>query len=338
VIQIDGSFGEGGGQIVRSSLALSMVTGQPFRIDNIRANRPKPGLVRQHLTALHAAAKISNAAVDGDHIGSTAFTFTPGQITRGDYTFSIGTAGSTTLVLQTILLPLLTAGEPSTLTLQGGTHNPLAPPFDFLAQAYIPLVNRMGAKVAVSLTRPGFYPAGGGEIRVNIKPAQAFTAFDLLERGKLQRRCARAVIANLPDHIAEREIRVFTKRLNWPVREIELHHADTSAGPGNVVTIELAHENVTEVFTGFGEVRRTAEAVATHAVQQYQRYLKSNAPVGEYLTDQLMLPFAIARGGSFLSTGLSRHAQTHQQLIHKFLATRIETDKRPGGETLLRFL
>ena len=337
MITIDGSFGEGGGQIVRSALALSMVTGKGFRIEKIRANRSKQGLLRQHLTALQAAARISHAQVEGDHLGASEFEFTPGDITPGDYAFSIGTAGSTTLVLQTVLLPLLTAGGASTLTLEGGTHNPFAPPFDFLAKAYLPLISRMGARVNATLERPGFYPAGGGAIRIAIEPAQKLEPIEILERGKLLRRRACAVIANLPDHIAERELQVFRKRLNWPAQQIEIERIENSPGPGNIVTIELEHEHVTEVFTGFGEVRRSAESVATHAVQQCQRYLKSEAPVGEYLTDQLMLPLAVAGTGSFRATCLSRHAQTHLRLIEQFVPTRIATEAGPGGETIVRF-
>ena len=162
---VDGSKGEGGGQVLRTALALSLVSGQPFRIDRIRAGRAKPGLMRQHLTAVRAAAAIGQARVSGDHIGSTELAFTPSRVAGGDYTFAVGSAGSATLVLQTVLLPLLLARESSRLTLEGGTHNPWAPPFDFLTRAFLPLVNRMGGRARASLIRPGFYPAGGGRLR-----------------------------------------------------------------------------------------------------------------------------------------------------------------------------
>ncbi|HKQ50436.1 MAG TPA: RNA 3'-terminal phosphate cyclase [Phycisphaerae bacterium] len=337
MLTIDGSYGEGGGQILRSSLALSMVTGTPFRIEKIRANREKPGLMRQHLTAVNAATKVCDAQVDGAAIGSQALSFTPGKVRGGDFAFSIGTAGSTTLVLQTVLLPLLLADEPSRLTLEGGTHNPFAPPFDFLAKAYLPLVNRMGPTVRASLERPGFYPAGGGRITIEIAPAKRLNGFDLLERGELRDRKARAIVSNLPRHIAERETKVFAKRLNWPTDQIEAVEVAGSPGPGNIVTIELAFEHVGEVFTGFGEVGRPAEAVAMLAVQQYQRYIKSSAPAGEYLTDQLMLPFAIAGNGSFRSIGLSRHSQTHLELIQSFLGPNSVKTEKSDDSTHLRF-
>jgi RNA 3'-terminal phosphate cyclase (ATP) len=331
MIEIDGSFGEGGGQILRSSLALAIVTGQPVRLSNIRAGRRKPGLMRQHLTAVNAAAAICGATVDGERIGATELTFTPGAVRAGEYQFSIGTAGSTTLVLQTVLLPLLTAGGPSRIVLEGGTHNPFAPPFDFLERAYLPLINRMGPNVRATLERPGFYPAGGGRIAIEIEPATGLHGFELCARGDVVRRRARAVVANLSCNIAKRELGVIQKRLGWDETELEVVEIAGAPGPGNIVTLELTCEHVAEVFTGFGEVSRSAEAVATHAVQQCQRYLKTAAPVGEYLTDQLMLPLALAGQGEFVSTGLSRHAETHLALIREFLNVRVETQRCDGG-------
>jgi RNA 3'-terminal phosphate cyclase (ATP) len=229
-------------------------------------------------------------------------------------------------VLQTILPALLTAPGPTTLTLEGGTHNPFAPPFDFLVRAFLPLINRMGPRLEAVLEKPGFYPAGGGRCIVTIAPAAKLTGFELLERGEIRSRCARAVVANLPMHIAERELAVIGKRLNWPAECLRAEQAHGSPGPGNIVTIEVESEHVTEVFTGFGERDRAAEAVAEHAVQQYQRYLKANMPVGEYLTDQLLLPLALAGSGAFRCAGLSRHATTHIELIRKFLTVPVQTD------------
>jgi RNA 3'-terminal phosphate cyclase (ATP) len=337
MLTIDGSFGEGGGQILRSSLALSILTGRPFRIEKIRAGRGKPGLMRQHLTAVRAAAEVCSAEVAGDEIGSLCVNFTPGKVRGGEYAFSIGTAGSTTLVLQTVLLPLTLASEPSRITLEGGTHNPFAPPFDFLAKAYLPLIKRMGPTVSIQLDRPGFYPAGGGRIIVDIEPARKLEPVELMERGKLVSRRACAQLASLPHHIAERELRVIQRKLNWPGSCLEIREITNSHGPGNIVTIEVEYEHVTEVFTGFGEIGRPAEDVATHAVQQYQRYIKTAAPVGEYLTDQLILPLALAGGGAFVSCGLSRHSETHLELVRQFLDVTLTTQKQPDGSIPLHF-
>jgi len=232
MLTIDGSFGEGGGQILRSSLALSMMTGRPFRIEKIRSRRSKPGLMRQHLTAVRAAVEVCSAEASGAEIGSACVEFTPGPVCGGTYSFGIGTAGSTTLVLQTVLLPLTLASEPSRITLDGGTHNPFAPPFDFLEKAYLPLVQRMGPKVRIHLERPGFYPAGGGRIVVDIEPTSQLEPIELTERGPLVARRACAHLANLPHHVAQRELRVVGRKLNWPAECLETREiADSRRTP-----------------------------------------------------------------------------------------------------------
>jgi RNA 3'-terminal phosphate cyclase (ATP) len=203
MLEIDGARGEGGGQILRSSLALSLVTGTPFRIVNIRAGRKRPGLMRQHLTAVQAAVEVGQARVRGAEVGSRDLTFEPKAIRAGDYHFSVGTAGSATLVLQTVFPALALAKGPSTVTVEGGTHNPMAPPFDFLARAFLPLIERMGPRCQAVLERPGFYPAGGGRFRVSVEPAPAFARLDLRERGEIRGRRATAVVALLARSIAD---------------------------------------------------------------------------------------------------------------------------------------
>jgi len=331
VLTIDGSFGEGGGQILRSALTLAGVTGRPCRIDKIRARRPKSGLMHQHLTAVHAAARICDAQLNGAAIGSARLTFEPKAVRSGEYEFSVGTAGSTTLVLQTVLLPLLTAGGPSRIVLQGGTHNPFAPPFDFLEKTWLPFINRMGPTVRARLERPGFYPAGGGRLVVEIEPADRLKGFELLERGSPTQRNARAVVANLPRHIAERETALIRQRLEWPAEAVEIVELSDPPGPGNVVMISLGYEHVTKVFTAFGERKRSAEAVADDAVRQCQGYLTHSAPAGEHLTDQLLLPLALAGAGAFRSTGLSPHAETNLHVIRQFLDLPIATAPDDDG-------
>src|SRR5262245_13883144 len=216
MITIDGSFGEGGGQILRTALGLALVTGKAFRIVKIRAGRKQPGLLRQHLTAVNAASTIGCAEVTGASIGSTELTFVPQTVLPAHHSFAVGTAGSATLVLQTVLPALLMAGGLSTLTLEGGTHNPFAPPFDFLARCFLPLISRMGPTVTADLERPGFYPAGGGKFQVTITPAgQSLGRLDLIDRGEIRARRARAIVAGLPINIAERELAVIAARLSW---------------------------------------------------------------------------------------------------------------------------
>src|SRR6266481_5961180 len=208
MITIDGSQGEGGGQILRTSLALSLVTGQPFRMERIRAKRQKPGLLKQHLTGVEAAKTVGCAEVNGASLGSQTVVFVPGQVTPGNYRFAVGTAGSATLVLQTILPALLTASGPSTLTLEGGTHNPLAPPFDFLGRCFMPLIRRMGPSVELELKRPGFFPAGGGRFHARIEPVKQLSRLVLLDRGAICGRRARVWLSKLSPEVAERELAV----------------------------------------------------------------------------------------------------------------------------------
>lgn len=323
LIHLDGSIGEGGGQILRTALALSMVTGQPFRIENIRAGREKPGLLRQHLTAVNAAAAICGATVDGAAISSRELIFTPGKVKAGEYAFSIGSAGSTTLVLQTVLPALLTADGPSSLTLEGGTHNPHAPPIDFLERAFLPLINRKGPTVHVALERAGFYPAGGGRVVVKVEPAAKLSPLHLPERGEIRRRLAKAVVAALPGEIAKRELEKVEKKLGWTGEQLQIRQLPKEWGPGNLLTLEIESEFVTEVFTGFGMKEVTAESVAEQAVQQVRRYLTAGVPVGENLADQLLLPLALAGSGSFLTHSPTRHTKTNLDVIAKFLSARI---------------
>jgi RNA 3'-terminal phosphate cyclase (ATP) len=320
MLAIDGSQGEGGGQILRSSLALSLVTGQPFRIERIRAGRRRAGLLKQHLAAVQAAAEIAGARVEGDALGSEALGFHPGSVRPGRYRFAVGSAGSAMLVLETVLPALLLAPAPSQLTLEGGTHNPFAPPFDFVARALLPLLGRMGALVRAKLVRPGFYPAGGGCVEVDIEPAPRLERLELLERGPIVRRAARALVARLPRAIGERELARVRAGLGWPAAETAVEEIAASAGPGNVVCLELESAELCEVFTAFGERGKPAERVADEACAQAHRYLEAGVPVGESLADQLLLPLVIARGGAFRTVELSQHARTNIEVLRRFVS------------------
>ncbi|MBI2947909.1 MAG: RNA 3'-terminal phosphate cyclase [Verrucomicrobia bacterium] len=333
MLMIDGSFGEGGGQILRTALSLALATGQEVRIEKIRAGREKPGLQRQHLAAVEAAAALGQACVEGAELGSREILFRPGPVAPGDYSFSVGTAGSATLVLQTILPALLTAAAPAALLLEGGTHNPLAPPFEFLAKTYLPLINRLGPRVRAKLDRHGFYPAGGGKMRVTIEPAPKLAPFSLLERGRvIDCRCA-AIVANLPRHIAEREIKVLKRELDLDIGATRIEEVK-SYGPGNVVAVEVESESVTEVFVGFGEQGVRAEIVAGRLAKEVRRYLDAEVPVGEHLADQLLLPLALAGGGSFITFPLSAHTTTNIEVLKRFLP--IEVKVAPISDRAVR--
>ena len=335
MITIDGSQGEGGGQILRSALTLSLVTGKPFRIERIRAGRAKPGLLRQHLTAVEAAAAIGRAKVRGAELRSTELTFTPRAITPGEYRFAVGTAGSATLVLQTVLPALLCAARTSRLTVEGGTHNPHAPPFDFLVKTFIPVLNRLGPKVDAQLIRPGFYPAGGGRLDATIEPAACWRPLALVERGNLLCTRARAIVARLPRSIAERELRVVGEQLRCSSENLSVERVGDAPGPGNTVLIEIECEHITEVCTGFGSRGVPAEAVATAAVEQARRYLSSPAAVGEHLADQVLIPTALAGGGTFRAVGISRHARTNAVVLSRFLELDVEFTRSAPDDWLV---
>jgi RNA 3'-terminal phosphate cyclase (ATP) len=329
MLTIDGSSGEGGGQILRTALALATVTGKPFQIEKIRAGRPKPGLLRQHLTAVNAAAEISGAAVSGVELGSGALTFTPGQVRAGEFAFAVGTAGSATLVLQTVLPALLTAPAPSRLVLDGGTHNPTAPPFDFLTKSFLPLINRMGPTVTAELERPGFYPAGGGRFTVSIAPVPRVLPLDLVERGAIRDLRARAIVANLPRSIGEREVKVIGKLLSLAPKSLVVEEVRRAHGVGNVAMVEVETDHHTEVFTGFGEVAVRAEAVATKVAQEARAYIASGVPVSRYLADQLLIPIALADAGRFRTGPLSRHTTTNIEVVRQFLEVNINLVEDP---------
>lgn len=328
MITIDGSFGEGGGQILRTSLALSLVTGKPFCMENIRAKRDKPGLLRQHLTAVNAAAEISNAQVEGNAIGSLKLAFAPQAVKAGSYHWAIGTAGSTTLVLQTVLPCLLTVGTVTELVLEGGTHNPFAPPFDFLTKAFLPIINRMGPKVTAKLERPGFYPAGGGKFTVSIEPAKKLARVDLMERGDILKCEGVAVVSQLPRRIAETELSVLQAKLGWAAECFRVEAVSNPRGPGNILICTIESQNITEVFTGFGERGVLAERVGLPTIDEVREYLAGGGPVGRHLADQLLIPMALAGGGKFRTLPPTQHALTNIEVLKNFLDVEIAVTKQ----------
>jgi len=327
MITIDGSQGEGGGQILRTSLALSLVTGTGFRMDRIRARRQKPGLLKQHLTAVEAAKTVGCAEVEGAALSSQTLEFRPGPVTPGNYRFAVGTAGSATLVLQTVLPALLTSSGHSSLTLEGGTHNPTAPPFDFLARCFMPLIHRMGPSVELELRRHGFFPAGGGRFHARIEPAKKLSRVDLLERGSVRSRQAQILVSKLPEHVGQRELAVVRDGLKWRAEECGVEAVQHPVGPGNAVVLAIEAEHVTEVFTGFGERGRPAEEVARSAVEAARAWLEAGVPVDEHLADQLLIPLALAGGGSFRTTRPSLHTTTNAQVIQRFLPVAIRLEQ-----------
>jgi RNA 3'-terminal phosphate cyclase (ATP) len=288
-IQIDGSIG--GGQVLRSALSLSVLTGQSFVIESIRSQRKRSGLMRQHLTAVRAAAQICGAELVGDELGSTRLEFRPGPVVPGSYRFVVGSAGSACLVLQTVLPPLVLASAKSELVFEGGTHNPLAPPYPYLDAVVLPIWERMGVGITRNLLRAGFNPAGGGKFEVAITPTKRLAPVSLLARGALVRLSAVALVANLPQHVAERELAVLEQELAIPKSELHIRTPE-AGGPGNALWASAEFEHITELMVDFGEQGLRAEALAHRVAKGMNTYLKSDAVVGEHLADQLLIPLA----------------------------------------------
>ena len=327
-IELDGSQGEGGGQILRTSLALSVATGQPLAIEKIRAGRAKPGLMRQHLACVNAAAAISGAQVEGAELGSPSLRFTPGVVRAGEYRFAISGAGSCMLVLQTVLPPLLLAGAQSRVHLSGGTHNPMAPPFHFLERAFAPLVRRLGADLQLTLRRCGFYPAGGGEVEAVIVPAAGpLQPFDLIARGAHRAGHAECLAPGLPRHVPTRELDTLGGAMGWSGEQLRLGAVRQNEGPGNALMATLAYEHVTEVFTAFGEKSMSAEQVAHGLARELRAFQKSEAAVGPHLADQLALLQALAawqgrKACAFTCSEVTEHTRTNCAVIERFLPVR----------------
>jgi RNA 3'-terminal phosphate cyclase (ATP) len=325
-VDIDGSRGEGGGQILRTSLALSIVTGRRLRMRKIRAGRKKPGLQRQHLACVEAAARLCGAQTTPLEVGASELVFTPGTEWPTEFTIDIGTAGSTTLVVQTVLVPALAAPHPVRVTITGGTHNPLAPPFEFLERVFAPHLRAMGADLTLTLVKHGFLPKGGGKIVVEIGPSK-LKPIEMVEAGKLVARRAVAMCASLPRHVGDRELAVAQERLDNPKCELLEFPND---GPHNVfmVEVELA-SGARELVTSHGRKGYPAEDVADDALDDLEDFLEAGVPVGEHLADQLVLPMAMAGGGRFRTMApLSLHAMTNIETIREFLDVpiRVETD------------
>ena len=318
MLELDGSQGEGGGQILRTALALSMCLGEPFTIRHIRATRQKPGLQPQHLAAVKAATRISCAEVEGADLNSQTLRFIPHQVEGGEYHFSIGTAGSTTLLFQTLLPALMCARHPSRVILQGGTHNPMAPPFEFLNHAFLPLINRMGPTVKARLVQPGYVPAGGGKLDISIQPTNQLSPLNLLQRGELIETRVEVLLSHLPVHIAERELGAIAQALHLPNSCLNYQIDNSAIGPGNCVSVIVKAESLTEVFTALGKRGLPAEQVARQVIEAVREYLASEAPVGHYLADQLLLPLALAGSGAFVTGPPSRHTTTNMAVIEQF--------------------
>ena len=342
LITIDGRQGEGGGQVLRTALGLAMYRGVPVRVTGVRGGRVKPGLMRQHLACVRAACLLTGGRAEGDEMGSTEVTFEPGgRVAGGEHLVEIGSAGSTTLVVQTVLPALLTAascGGPVRLTVTGGTHNPAAPPAPFLADCFLPVLRSMGADVTLRTEAVGFAPRGGGRVVLDVSPVQTLRPLELTELGEAGEPVAEVLIGSLPHDIVEREIAALKKSLHrWPDEAFRVTQLDAEVGPANAVVVRLPFTNHTHVVVSLGARGRSAAAVANDAASQVRRYLKHKLPVGPHLADQLLIPLALA-GGRFRALPHrqpDRHGETNLAVIEQMTGVRIT--RRDHGDGLSFF-
>ena len=330
MLEIDGSYGEGGGQIVRTAVALSVLTKQPIFINNIRANRPIPGLRPQHFTALSCIKEICNATVEGLSPNSTSLRFTPGDIKPGAYSFDVGTAGSMTLVFQACLLSALKTTAPLSIHLRGGTDVRWAPSWDYFAHVFLPLVQKIGVNVDVHLVKRGYYPKGGGEARLTIHPMQTLQPFHAGDIPTFHDMQGIIHLANLPDHIGTRMKHAAMKTaLKHNLRCTLQVDAAPSLSSGTGITVWSASETTILGSTVLGEKNITAEAVGEQAATQLIQEILSGATLDRYAIDQLLPYLVVApKGSACLIRELSNHTNTNMWLIKQFFPVYFEVTQQ----------
>ena len=339
MITIDGSYGEGGGQMLRTALSLSAILNQPFRMINIRLKRKKPGLKPQHVTAVRAAQAVSGAEVTGDQPGAMTLSFVPHGIHGGNFDFDIGTAGSMTLVLQTVLPILLLSGKRSFVSLTGGSHLPFSPPFDFMQEVFRPTLGRLGCNFRLSLERHGFYPRGGGRMRAEIMPTAGLRPLNLLQRGKLLQITGCSAVSNLPETIAERQRTAVLEALKAEGAPTQIREIKISAlSPGTFVFLRAEAEHAVAGFTALGERGKPAEVVGREAADEANAYLRSNAVVDPHLADQLVLYLSLCKERSaFTTSRVTQHLLTNLWLVEQFrrFEWTVEGDEGDAGRVII---
>jgi RNA 3'-terminal phosphate cyclase (ATP) len=374
MIEIDGNYREGGGQILRTGLSLSCLFQKPFRIFNIRKGRQKPGLMPQHLTCVRAAQLISNAEVKGDKQGSTELLFSPGEIKSGDYAFDIGTAGSTSLVLQTLIPAIVFSPAPlppckkgksegngdvegfskdkTSITLKGGTDVPFSPSYHYLAEVFIPVLNMLGISMHLSIDSYGFYPKGGGRVRAEIFPVKTIKPLRVLERGGLVRLKGYSAAGNLPLSIAERQKNALVEKIysqkipplekgggggfeRYPL-DIELLNVPT-LGQGTFVFLKSESEHATAGFTALGERGKKAEVVGEEAAMEFLDYYSTGAALDPHLADQIVLYLSMCEKESVFTTSrITEHLMTNLWVMQQFHEYRYAVEGEIGAPGVLR--
>ena len=342
LIRIDGSYGEGGGQILRTALALSAILRKPFTLFHIRSKRNNPGLQAQHLAAVEALARITEAHTEGVRFGSQKITFIPQKILSGEYQFEVRTAGSVTLLLQAILLPLCFSQGVSSVTLIGGTHVPWSPSFHYLSEVLLPTLEGLGVSAEASIEEWGFFPRGGGRIQLRINPVQELKPISLVDRGSLKGIRGISGVSNLPRHVAERQKEQAVKRIQSELQvggEIDILDHIPSNGPGSFLFLLVEQQAVRAGFSSLGAKGKPAERVADEAVNSLKEYLESDGCADPWLTDQLVPFMALAKGNSSMTTiRITEHLLTNLWVIQRFLDVTVSSEGKIGEKGRVEFL
>ncbi len=324
MITINGTHS--GGQTLRTSLSLSLVTQKPFKFTNIRGKRDKPGLQNQHLTAVNSAAKICNAQVKGNTLHSKELEFKPAKISPGNYNFDIGTAGSTTLVLQTLLPPLLFAKQKSNLKISGGTSNPLAPSAFYIKAVFLQLLKLINIDIVVNVEKEGFVPKGGGQITAKIMPCKKLKPLILAEKGKLEQIHAFAVSSQSlrENEVAQRLLNGFNEILN---NNVEMHKQYVaSLDPGCFISGIAKYEKTIIGHTTLGRLGVKAEDIGKECANNLLSEINSNCTVDSFTADQLLIYMALAKKGKLISSKITEHIKSNIEIIEKFLDVKFKIE------------
>lgn len=325
MLEIDGSMGEGGGQILRSAVALSALTGKECRIENIRINRPRPGLAPQHLAGVRSVGSICDARLEGAEKGSTSLTFSPGKIRGGDHQLDVGTAGSITLVLQACLLPVIGSGEPLTMRIRGGTNVRWSPPVDYYSLIFLPLLRKMGVDVSLEITARGFYPEGGGEVRVSVPPTMGISPLVLPQRGRLLSVQGVCFSHNLPEHVCERIARSAVKEMPSGAAAHVINERGSGPSTGAGICLCAQFENTWIGADALGERGMASEEVGKMAARNLIKELEGGGTLDMHAADQLIPYLALAEGPSrFLVKEMTGHLRTQMDLLPLFLKVEFE--------------